>query len=216
MPLLTEQLSVWEIGFRWAGHDPCGFWLRIPLPVRDHFRTLIQEIYESRLECLTLRMEKYHGHDPVEARLHIQSWLPAIAACTAGRNIDRKLVKWAVVDRFAFFTWCENHKIPLPEFWFPSGWGVEHECLDNEPPGGFLSPAESTLQRRIRFDGNRRAKMACQQIAIWIWSKHPDMPLKDVVLSAEIQDMCGGQRYEYTTVKHWIMAFDPHHAAKKP
>ena len=55
MPLLNEQLSIWEIGFRWAGYDPHSFWLRIPQPVRDRFRTLIQEIYESRLECHTLQ-----------------------------------------------------------------------------------------------------------------------------------------------------------------
>ncbi len=35
MPLLNDDLSVWEIGFRWAGYDPDRWWWRIPLPVPD-------------------------------------------------------------------------------------------------------------------------------------------------------------------------------------
>lgn len=213
MPLLSEQLSVWEIGFRWAGYDPCRFWLRIPLAVRDHFRTLIGEIHESRLECLTLRMEKYHGHDPNEARLYIHHWQPAIDACVSGGAIDRKLLRWALLDRHAFFAWCEHHQVPLPEFWFPPGWGADYQWGDEQTAEVLPAKAETALQRRIRVEKDHRVRMACQQIASWLWAKHPDMPIKDVVLSKEIQDMCGAQHYDYTTVKHWIAAFDPHRSA---
>lgn len=213
MPLLNDHLSVWEIGFRWAGYDPQKFWLRIPLVVRDQFRTLIQEIYESRLECLTLRVEKYHGHAPEVDKHYLQHWLPAIEACIAGQGIDRKLLKWASIDRHALFVWCERHKIPLPEFWFPPGWGAEYEWGGAATLGEETPPAETAEQRRTRIGKDHRAKMACQQIALWFWSKKPDMGVKDIILSTEIQEMCDGQHYEFVTVRRWIAEVAPHKPA---
>lgn len=213
MPLLNDHLSVWEIGFRWVGHDPQALWLRIPLAVRDRFRTLIQEIYESRLECQTLRMEKYHGHLPDEAKRHIQHWVPAIEACIDGQTIDRKLLKWASIDRHALFVWCERHKIPLPEFWFPPGWGPEYEWSSGAATGLDAPPGETSEQRRTRIEKDHRAKLACQQIALWFWSKKPDMSIKDVVLTKEIQEMCDGQHYEFATVRRWIAEVAPHKPA---
>lgn len=84
MPLLSDELSVLEIGFRWAGYDPDKLWPRIPLPIRDNFRNLITEIHEERLECWSLGMEKYSGDDPEEAKLHIRYWLEAVENCRHG------------------------------------------------------------------------------------------------------------------------------------
>lgn len=216
MPLLNDHLSVWEIGFRWAGHDPDKLRFRIPLAVRDNFRVLIREIYESQLDCYTLNIEKYHGHDPEESKQYIQHWLPAIEECIGGRHFDRKLLKWANIDRNDFQTWCEHRKILLPEFWFPAGWELEYEWSDDSSgKEGGQQAIETTEERRIRLDRDRRAKMACQQIAQWLWSKKPGMTIKEVVLTHEIQDMCGGQHFEFATVRGWIAQVDPHNPSKK-
>ena len=54
MALLNNELSVWEIGFRWAGKDPDWPWIRIPLQLRDNFRTLIDAILNNHLERVTI------------------------------------------------------------------------------------------------------------------------------------------------------------------
>ena len=38
MSLLAEELTLWEIGFRWAGLDPDHTWLLVPMLVKDHFQ----------------------------------------------------------------------------------------------------------------------------------------------------------------------------------
>ena len=59
MPLLHDELSVWEIGFRWAGRDPDRVWLRFPLQVRDNFRMLMDAILNGHLDCATLSLRKW-------------------------------------------------------------------------------------------------------------------------------------------------------------
>lgn len=35
MPLLVNELPVWDIGFRLAGHEPRKLWFRVPIEVED-------------------------------------------------------------------------------------------------------------------------------------------------------------------------------------
>jgi hypothetical protein len=130
MSLLNDSLSVWEIGFRWASLDPSYRRLRVPLPVRDNFRTMMDAILSCHLPCTTLYIEKYQGTDRQEARLFIRSWLDDINDCIEGQSFDRKLLKWARIERWALQQWCERRRIPLPEFWFPPGWALEYRWAE--------------------------------------------------------------------------------------
>lgn len=127
MSLLLDNLSVWEIGHRWAGVDPAQVRLRLPLLVRDNFRTLIDAIYSAHLPCETLLTEKYDGSDPDEAKLYIRTWLNDVYACIESNNFRRKFLEWARVDRLAFKRWCDLRTIPLPDFWFPPGWALDFQ-----------------------------------------------------------------------------------------
>ena len=67
MPLITEELSVWDIGLRWAGHDPDRLWLRLPLAAKDNFRLLMEAILSGEIICNTLNRGKLYNADVVDA-----------------------------------------------------------------------------------------------------------------------------------------------------
>lgn len=56
MPILVEQMSVWDIWFRWAGYNPRKFYIRIPLEVENNFRTLMGAILAGEIECDTISL----------------------------------------------------------------------------------------------------------------------------------------------------------------
>lgn len=126
MPLLNDQLSVWEIGFRWAGRDPDSWSPRIPLPVRDNFRILMDAILQANLFCLTISLEKRGNDQEAPYLCYIRDDIDAVYDCIQGSRYPRKLLKWAGVERWAMQDWCERQGIPLPEFWFPPGWKIDY------------------------------------------------------------------------------------------
>lgn len=127
MPLLNEQLSVWEISFRWSGLDPSKTWLRLPMAVRDSARTLIDAIWRLHLHCLTLSVEKWSTESETPPEFFIRHHLDDIEACVAGLRFPRKLLRWAVIDRWDMYLWCQRQGVPLPEFWFPPGWRISYK-----------------------------------------------------------------------------------------
>ena len=44
MPLLDDNLTIWEIGFRGTGNNPNLPWPWIPMEVKDNFRTVVRAI----------------------------------------------------------------------------------------------------------------------------------------------------------------------------
>lgn len=132
MPLLHGDLSLWEIGFRWAGYDPDSLRLRIPLPVRDNFRTLMDAVLNGHLYCSTLHLEKYDPRTSDSPELFIRHYIDEVYECIWGRKFDKKLLTWAQIERWSMKQWCERRGIPLPEFWFPRGWQIDYELPEEE------------------------------------------------------------------------------------
>lgn len=131
MPLLSDDLTVWEIAFRWENLDPRKLWIRLPLPVQDHFRNLMTAILSAELLCVTISLEKKE-FSPDEKPFSVYYWIDDIYAAMGGHFFNRKLMRHAVVDRYDFKLWCERRNIPLPEFWFPQGWNIEYDLPEGE------------------------------------------------------------------------------------
>lgn len=216
MSLLNGELSIWEIGFRWAGYDPDKVWIRPPLPVRDNFRTLIHSILHCHLECDTLILEKWEPDTDIPPEDHIHHYLKEVFACINGENFDRGLLRHAIIQRYQMQEWCERHKIPLPEFWFQPGWGIEYEWPDDTSEEEKKpQPGESLEEKKVRLNENHRWQMACKQISIVLWTRNPKLTIKEVALSTEVQELSGGKNCELDTVQGWIKEFDPRSPSKK-
>ena len=219
MALLSDHLSLWEIGYRWAGQDSTRVWLRIPLPVRDNFRLLMEAILDGHLQCETLGLAKWNP-DKGSPEMYIRHYTDEVYQCINGVRFDSKLLKWASIERWAMQEWCERQGVPLPEFWFPPGWKIDYEW-PAEKDEADASPkeqqpsAETPEVKTLRIATYHRIKLACQQIALKIWSQEPTLTIKEMANRKEIQELGGGSECELETVQGWISEVDPRNPAKK-
>ena len=141
MPLLNEVLPLWEIGFRWANMDPDKLRFSIPLPARDNFRLMMNAVLNGDLVCETLSLEKRPRDSEAPPDFYIRHFIDDVYHCIEGLRFNRKLLRHAMIERWAMQQWCEHQGIPLPEFWFPPGWKLHYEWQDPEADG----PPEGTV-----------------------------------------------------------------------
>lgn len=210
MALLSADLSVWEIAHRWADSDPRRFWFWIPLAVRDNVRLMLDAILHGRLQCDTLSLNKWSEEDGEEARpLFIRHHLPKIEACIEGIRVDRELLRWARVERWAFMDWCEGQGIPLPAFWFPPGWKIDFqwpETVEEEKPED-SDQTRTDSERQVRPD--QRRCIACQEIAKALWKEHPETTITAMASDPLVRKYGGGMYQAEDTVRRWISAVAP-------
>lgn len=227
MPILVDELSVWDISFRWAGYDPRKFYFRIPLEVENNFRNLMDAILSAEIDCISISLEK-REYESDEKMFSIYYWIDDIHSCIAAQDFNKKLLKWAHVERYAFMEWCERRSIPLPQFWFPEGWNLTYQLPPDElHPGYWYMRKDWTREQLDEYNNlveanrnkeglgrsalrpNQEAKAACQQIARAIWKKEPDRTIASVVKDELIQEYCDAQRYAPVTVREWVREVAP-------
>jgi hypothetical protein len=172
---------------------------------------------------MTLSLEKWRPEGQSDPEFHIRHYIDQVYECVWGTRFNRKLLKFALIERWAMQQWCERQGVPLPEFWFPPGWKLEYKWPDVDPAEDQAAPAdsglsatkESTDERKQRIDKRHRIHMACQQIALAIWSKEPNLTIKEVAYRKEVQELGGGAGYEPETLHEWISAVDTRDPSKK-
>jgi hypothetical protein len=238
MALDTEELSVWDIAFRWVGHDPAQYRLRLPLLVRDNFRVLMNAILSGEIICPTLCLDKLPSGSKADPRYYVRTHIDDVYACIHGTKFNRKLLKWATLERSNFLEWCSCRGIIPPEFWFPPGWKHEYESPDGIRPGLVVRHKEpsddNTIasfsydwpERESEIDGeaideapeeasisalrrNQAAKIACQQIATAIWQKDPARRIAEVIRDDLIQEYGGAKYFNDDTIREWIKVVAP-------
>lgn len=209
MAILTETLSVWEIGFRWAGLDPRRLRLGIPLTVQDNLRLMMHAILHGHLDCMTLSLSKWAPGDGDEMRpFFVRHHLTEVEACIAGTRCSRKLMRWAAVDRGSFQEWCERQGIPLPAFWFPPGWKMDFEWpVDKCDAEGEPDPEEEPSRKLER--PYQRRRIACQVIAEKLWKEHPNMTIADMMKDPVIRHYGGAIHQADGVVRRWLSAVAP-------
>lgn len=238
MALLADQLTVWEIAFRWANRDPFRPWPFLPLEVKDHFRNLMDAIHQAELFCCTITLEK-RSFQPVDRIFSIYHWLDDIGQCRGGLAFNRKMFRHALIERRDLMLWCERRKIPIPEFWFPPGWNLEYDLPDGEiRPGHFFQRSHWTDEDWAAWDDeqakqntlpacelsldasmheaavekqrpSQEAKIACQQIAKALWKDSPDRRITSIAKDELVQKYGGGSFYVFETVRDWVAAVAP-------
>lgn len=237
MPILSASLSVWELSFRWAGYDPRQNWFRLPLVVEDHARNLINAILAANLACENITLEKREFASD-EKKFSVYYWLDDMRDCIYGRRFDRRLLRWAHIDRYDFKLWCERMNIPLPEFWFPPDWNLEYQLPENEvapghlhvcrdwtdeewagyresrqTEGPFVAEVEAIAppSAEDKLRPSQACRLACQQIASMLWRDDPDRTIASVVADELIQKYGGGSYYNDATVRDWVKVMAPPH-----
>lgn len=238
MALDSIELSVFDIGFRWAGHDPAQYWVRVPLLVRDNFRVLMNAILSGEIICPTLCLDKLPADSKADPRYYVRTHIDDVYACIHGTKFNRKLLKWATLERSSFLEWCSCRGIAPPEFWFPPGWKYGYESPDGVLPGFVVRHNEPTDENTFAsftyewpeqeseaeadesiaatedasspsLRQNQAAKIACQQIAAAIWQKEPSRRIAEVIRDELIQEYGGAKYFNDDTVREWIKVVAP-------
>ena len=233
MALDSEELSVWEIGFRWSGFDPDRIWLQIPLLARDNFRVLMNAILSGEIICTTLCLDKRPPDSKADPRFYIRHYIDDVYACIHGTGFNRKLLKWASLERPSFLEWCQCRGITPPEFWFPPGWKMEFEHPLGIHPGMVVQHEEPSEEGGTHFSyhwpapgegeavtelekpepsilrQSQVARVVCQQIARAMWQKDPQRRIADVIRDDLIQEYGGAKFYAEETVRTWINSAAP-------
>lgn len=207
--LLSSELSVWEVAHRWAGRDPSAYRFRLPLSVRDYARILVDAIYHGELPSSTLQMDKWKAEDGEDMKPYfIRHHLEDVWACTAGKAYDRSFLKWASIDRWDMKTWCDAHSIPLPEFWFPPGWGLEFDWTSAERKAE--APEDDTVDgTQDRLRASARTRIACQEIAKAIWREEPETTIAAMVRHESVRRLGGGAYFSDEALRGWLSAVAP-------
>lgn len=188
MALLNERLSVWELGFRWAGLTPGALRLGIPAAVEDHFRALSGALLNGELVSRTLPLESAG-----------ERMVLALIDCVAGSRYSRRVLKSTFIERRHFKTWCEWRGLALPEFWFPPGWQTDGALHDHPLIGSAV-----------------RVRMACQQIALTIWQRQPSRTIESVAADNLVQTFGGARPYPRELVRRWLLDVAPPAARERP
>jgi len=235
MALITDSLSVWDISFRWAGLDPDQYYIRLPLAIKDNFRLIMEAILSGEILCETLTLAKRPLDSKADPNYYIRTHIDDVYNCIWGKKYNRKLLKWAVIERHSFREWCEIRSIPLPEFWFPPGWKYSFEMPEGgtlatsashqepEEEGGFSinyeypiakserldAKSESLLEEKMSLKHNQMIRVACQQVAKEIWANDISRTIPSIVQDELIQKYAGGRHYQDDTVKGWIKEVAP-------
>lgn len=236
MALISEELTVWDISFRWAGYDPDKFNFFYPLSVKDNFKLLMEVILEGELFCETLTLEKLPFDSKADPKYYIRTHIDDVYACIGGQKYNKDLLKWAIVFRGDFHEWCERRSIPLPEFWFPKGWKYDFEWPEfgtraswarhEEPsePGGFslsfdipddlkrnnqnLSSSSDDDTNPPNSKENQKAKLVSQQIAIHLWKEFPDRTIAEMMQDEIILKYSGAANYQ-SGLRKWLSEVAP-------
>lgn len=99
-------------------------------------------ILKAELPCVTITLEKPSADAQVDPVFSVYRYLDDIYACVAGHRFNRKMLRWADIERYDFKLWCERRNIPIPDFWFPAGWNLEYDLPENE-----MHPGHSYIRR---------------------------------------------------------------------
>jgi hypothetical protein len=235
MPLLVEDLSVWNIAHRWAGYDPDTCRLRHPLLVKDYFKLLISAVLNGELFCETLILAKRPSKSKADPKYYLRTHLDDIYACLAGDRYSRKMLEHAYITRFDFREWCENLSIPPPDFWFPDGWNDSFympeggtrafwaQHLEPKEDGGFsirfdipkeklageADGADSLEEGNISLRANQKAKQRAQQFAIKDWKQSPDKTIAQIIRSEEFLCLPDVSHYGESAHRKWVSRVAP-------
>lgn len=236
MALIAAELSVWDISFRWAGYDPDELWFKYPLAVKDNFRLIMSAIIEGEVICNTLCLDKRPFDSKSDPAYYIRTHSDDVYACIFGKKFNRKLLKWATINRIWFYEWCSRRCIDPPEFWFPKGWKLEYDQPIGGYPGFAMKHMEPDNERTtvafsfdwpdeeagdvINFDGDddvssdslrpsQRAKIASQTIAYNLWKANKGISIADMARCKEILDLGGARPYVYEVVRRWLSEVAP-------
>ncbi len=210
MPLLNDALTLWEIAFRTNKLDPDNpkYLFYLPLEVKDTFRLLVDNILNANLVS-SLSLDKWHPKSDSLKEFYIREYTDDIYKCIGNISYKRKLLKFIFIERYDFEKWSRSQNIPLPAFWFPTGWMTHPD----ETYFDIGDTSDDDKSKKLR--SNQRSKITCQEIAIQVWKDFPEMTIASMIKHADIKLYGKSDHYTEAVVRKWLSEIAPAHVSNK-
>lgn len=217
MPLTDDNLSIWEISFRWAGLNPDALKYRfyIPTAAKDNVRLLTQAIITNVLWCKSLKPDPLLGPDSDIERDKANKFYD----CFVGNKYDHDFLKSHTIYRSDFAHWCNRLGIPFPEFWFPAGW-VVHELngkdwlaeTDTRKSENTVSVINSEPIQKLsgkRVDTDEEVWKPARVAAQTIWSQNKSLTIMDVVKQIKVTPVLTASSFSESAIRKHIADLSP-------
>jgi hypothetical protein len=210
MPLLNDHLTLWEIAFRWNSLNPDSpkYHFYLPLKVKDSFRLMVDNILNANLVS-SLSLDKWRPDSNSPSEFYIRSHIDDIYHCIGNIRYKRKLLKFIYIERYDFEKWSRSQNIPLPEFWFPTGW------LTHPDETSFDSDDTLDDEKDRKLRTNQRSKIACQEIAIQLWKDSPEMTIASMIDHPDVKLYGKSDHYTKGVVRNWLSEIAPEHVKNR-
>ena len=218
MPLLTDQLSMWEIAHRWHGYDPHRPWWRafrlLPLPVKETIRSMMDALLTGNLESVNITLEKDPGTNELPKEFYIRHHLDAIYACIAGQAYPKALIQLVAFDAWSFKRWCLQQNLSAPEFWtslkqLPDVVEAESEGGDGVHTLEQTSGERTTDRDQPQPRTSRIDKESVQAVALTLWEIDHSLTISALAQHPSVLRFANGGLYEERTLHQWISKVDP-------
>lgn len=217
MPLLMDQLSMWEIAHRWHGYDPRPPWWKpfrlLPLPVKETIRSMMDALLTGNLESVNITLEKDPGTNELPKEFYIRHHLDAIYACIAGQAYPKALIQLAAFDAWSFKRWCLQQNLSAPEFWtslkqLPDVVEAEFEGGDGVNALEQTSSERTTDRDQLQPRTSRIDKQSVQAVALTLWDIDPSLTIAALAQHPSVRRFANGRLYQERTLLQWISEVD--------
>lgn len=210
--MIDRYLSIWEIAHRWHDVSPdTTDPTNVPLNVQDSIRFICRGVLDGRLGlCEMVVMDSASAINRSGACSSIIQCplkeLPSALEDCLYRKYDKSTLDSIFVDGDNLFRHCIKLECDFPSFWFD---------LIAEPYLVKGEPTDSSTQQSKPSRPNQLDKIVCQRIGASMWEMSPQLTIKEIALSYEIQKLCGASKYELETVQAWLSEIDPRDPSTK-
>lgn len=218
MPLLDDNLSIWNISFRWSGLNPYSMIYRFYIPnvAKDNIRLLLHAIMSNSLYCKMLQPKVLNKH----ATPSDQDYLTKVSNARSDYKYDRYLLKSTTIYRSDFAHWCNRSGIPFPDFWFPKDWIIhelnEEDWLIHENP-----ELKDVFQLNLKEDiaiTHPSGKRSITNEDVWkpvtiaaktIWADKKTLPIAEVVRMIKGMDHLKASAFTESAIRKRIASLSP-------
>lgn len=206
MALRHDELTIWEIAFRWGGFDPQQAWIRIPVAVRDNVRLLLNGIYSGELECREWSHEmRLPGTSEVSPR-YIGNCMGDVIDCIEGRRCKQAFLQQIHLERDNVQKWCDKSGLQFPAFW------LAYPTAENVPPfqdAGSRAETGELAASKPRMPRPNPHKDAMRDRAREIWANDPKLSKIAVANRLHKFNEESVKPVTFETLLDWICDLDP-------
>jgi hypothetical protein len=195
-----EFLSLWVIAHAWEDLDPQATdTSNIPQSIRERLDMLMLAFMREELSIRQINGYRLLGHRWIHIFLGLNKSFNRLANNLFRKHsLEIEFIDQLFVKRSELLRWCEKEYLEPPACWAPSSSfkapHVEHVEDSNE---------EEDESWYDKLTQQRRERVACLEVAKFLWEQNPDLKYEQVRLHPAMKQAGLSHVFNAKTFKKW-------------